>query len=411
MESGRGTEYRRRPGESIQHRRRPSEGGERRRRPSEGTEYRQRQPEGTEYRRRQPEGTEHRRRQPDGTEYRRRQPDGTEYRRRPSEDTGYRRETSENRKPRRRAPEDVLYTQRSEKSTEHRSGSGGYKPRYRGNIRRVRQRNLRVGIFLLVLLVGIAGAVNAIKAKQQEAAAQAYAEQQAKKEIQEAEEKEEDNGLKLADESEKDQWYLKLVNAKNPMTQEDVPEVATETIDANGYQVDARIMGDLEDMFADAQAAGRNPVICSAFRSWDTQEYLYQNKIQRVMAEEGLSQEEAAVEAGTVVAVPGTSEHQIGLAVDIVSSEYMNLDEKQMETEDQQWLMENSWRYGFILRYPLNKSDITGIIFEPWHYRYVGKEAAKEIYEQDITLEEYLGAEPVGSSQAIESDSEEETLE
>ena len=397
MESGRGTEYRKRPGESIQHRRRPSEGGERRRRPSEGTEYRRRQPEGTEYRRRQPEGTEHRRRQPDGTEHRRR----------PSEDTGYRRETSENRKPRRRAPEDVLYTQRSEKSTEHRSGSGGYKPRYRGNIRRVRQRNLRVGIFLLVLLVGIAGAVNAIKAKQQEAAAQAYAEQQAKKESQE----EEDNGLKLADESEKDQWYLKLVNAKNPMTQEDVPEVATETIDANGYQVDARIMGDLEDMFADAQAAGRNPVICSAFRSWDTQEYLYQNKIQRVMAEEGLSQEEAAVEAGTVVAVPGTSEHQIGLAVDIVSSEYMNLDEKQMETEDQQWLMENSWKYGFILRYPLNKSDITGIIFEPWHYRYVGKEAAKEIYEQDITLEEYLGAEPVGSSQAIESDSEEETLE
>ena len=125
------------------------------------------------------------------------------------------------------------------------------------------------------------------------------------------------------------------------------------------------------------------------------------------MAEEGLSQEEAAAEAGTVVAVPGTSEHQIGLAVGIVPSQYMNLDEKQMEAEDQQWLMENSWRYGFILRYPLNKSDITGIIFEPWHYRYVGKEAAKEIYEQDITLEEYLGAEPVGSSQAIESDSEE----
>ena len=89
----------------------------------------------------------------------------------------------------------------------------------------------------------------------------------------------------------------------------------------------------------------------------------------------------------------------------------MNLDEKQMETEDQQWLMENSWKYGFILRYPLGKSDITGIIFEPWHYRYVGKEAAKEIYEQDITLEEYLGAEPVGDSAAIESDSEESGTE
>ena len=285
-----------------------------------------------------------------------------------------------------------------------------YRRRYKGNIKRIRQRNRRLGIFLLAVFVAIAGVTNIVRTKHREAAAQAYAEKQAGKENQKAKEQE-DSGLKLADEKEKEQWYLKLVNAKNPMTQEDVPEVATETIDSNGYQVDARIMGDLEDMFAAARAAGRNPVICSAFRAWETQEYLYQNKIQRVMSEEGLPEDQAAVEAGTVVAVPGTSEHQIGLALDIVSSEYMNLDEKQMETEDQQWLMENSWKYGFILRYPLDKSDITGIIFEPWHYRYVGKEAAKEIYEQDITLEEYLGAEPVGSSQAIESDSEDSSSE
>ena len=285
-----------------------------------------------------------------------------------------------------------------------------YRRRYKGNIKRIRQRNRRLGIFLLAVFVAIAGVTNIVRTKHREAAAQAYAEKQAEKENQKAK-VQEDSGLKLADEKEKEQWYLKLVNAKNPMTQEDVPEVATETIDSNGYQVDARIMGDLEDMFAAARAAGRNPVICSAFRAWETQEYLYQNKIQRVMSEEGLPEDQAAVEAGTVVAVPGTSEHQIGLALDIVSSEYMNLDEKQMETEDQQWLMENSWKYGFILRYPLDKSDITGIIFEPWHYRYVGKEAAKEIYEQDITLEEYLGAEPVGSSQAIESDSEDSSSE
>ena len=285
-----------------------------------------------------------------------------------------------------------------------------YRRRYKGNIKRIRQRNRRLGIFLLAVFVAIAGVTNIVRTKHREAAAQAYAEKQAGKENQKAKEQE-DSGLKLADEKEKEQWYLKLVNAKNPMAQEDVPEVATETIDSNGYQVDARIMGDLEDMFAAARAAGRNPVICSAFRAWETQEYLYQNKIQRVMSEEGLPEDQAAVEAGTVVAVPGTSEHQIGLALDIVSSEYMNLDEKQMETEDQQWLMENSWKYGFILRYPLDKSDITGIIFEPWHYRYVGKEAAKEIYEQDITLEEYLGAEPVGSSQAIESDSEDSSSE
>ena len=282
----------------------------------------------------------------------------------------------------------------------------------RGNIRRIRQRNRRVALFVVVMCVAAAGIFHVVRARQQDEAEQAYAEQMAEQENQAAREKDSQEGdLKLADEDEKNQWYLKLVNAKNPMTQEDVPEVATETVDSNGYQVDARIIGDLQEMFDAARVAGRNPVICSAFRSWDTQEYLYQNKIERVMAEEGLSEEEARKEAGTVVAVPGTSEHQVGLALDIVSSEYMNLDDKQMETEDQQWLMENSWKYGFILRYPLDKSDITGIIFEPWHYRYVGKEAAKEIYEQDITLEEYLGAEPVGSSQAIESDSEDSSTE
>ena len=94
-----------------------------------------------------------------------------------------------------------------------------------------------------------------------------------------------------------------------------------------------------------------------------------------------------------------------------MAASYQILDEAQEDTAEQKWLMENCWKYGFILRYPTEKSEITGIGYEPWHYRYVGKEAAKEIYEQDITLEEYLGAEPVGSSQAIESDSEEETLE
>lgn len=132
-------------------------------------------------------------------------------------------------------------------------------------------------------------------------------------------------------------------------------------------------------------------MICSAFRAYDTQVSLHENKIERIMMEEGLDREAAAVKASTVVAKPGTSEHQIGLALDIVSSSYTDLDEGQMKTEDQKWLIENSWKYGFILRYPLDKSDITGVIFEPWHYRYVGQKAAKEITEQNLTLEEYLG--------------------
>ncbi|HIX28216.1 MAG TPA: M15 family metallopeptidase [Candidatus Blautia stercoravium] len=268
--------------------------------------------------------------------------------------------------------------------------------RRRGNIQRIRQRNRRV-LLMAVLMCFIVwmGTVNINKQQKKEEAKAAYAEQQKKEEAEKKSEKEEPK-LVLADENEKKQWYLRLVNADNPMTEADVPEVATETVDSGGYQVDARIMDDLEDMFAAARADGRSPMICSAFRSWDTQVSLYQNKISRVMNEDGLDEEDAAIKAATVVAKPGTSEHQVGLALDIVSSEYTNLDEGQMQTEDQKWLIENCWKYGFILRYPPDKSDITGVIFEPWHYRYVGKKAAKEITEQNLTLEEYLGAEPVG---------------
>lgn len=272
----------------------------------------------------------------------------------------------------------------------------GRRRRRRRDIRRIRQRNRRLLLMaFLACFIVWAGVTNINKQKKEQEAKAAYAEQQ-KKEEAEKKTKKEETKLVLAEESEKDKWYLKLVNAKNPMTEADVPEVETETLDSEGYQVDARIMQDLEDMFEAAWEDGRSPMICSAFRSWDTQVSLHQNKINRLMNEEGLDEESAAVKAATVVAKPGTSEHQVGLALDIVSSEYTNLDEAQMETEDQKWLMENSWKYGFILRYPLDKSDITGVIFEPWHYRYVGKKAAKEITEQNLTLEEYLGAEPVG---------------
>ena len=271
--------------------------------------------------------------------------------------------------------------------------------RYKGDIRRIRQRNGRIFLVICLVVFGAAAVwISIDEEKSEEKAKQAYKEQISKEEQEDEQEPQvnvEPTGPVLADETEKQQWYLRLVNKDHPMTEADVPEVAIETVDANGYQVDVRIMQDLEAMFADARAAGRNPMICSAFREWDMQVSLYENKIERVMQEEGLTQEEAAIKASTVVAKPGTSEHQVGLALDIVSSDYQELDEAQMETEDQKWLMENSWKYGFILRYPLDKSDITGIIFEPWHYRYVGKKAAKEITEQNITLEEYVGAGPV----------------
>lgn len=157
----------------------------------------------------------------------------------------------------------------------------------------------------------------------------------------------------------------------------------------NGLQVDQRCYDDLTAMLADCRKAGLQPLVCSAYRSQEKQTSLYQNKIARLRAA-GYSQETAVKEAGRWVAVPGTSEHQTGLAVDLVASSYQLLDQKQEETAEQKWLMEHSWEYGFILRYPTDKSEITGIGYEPWHYRYVGKATAAAIHESGLCLEEYI---------------------
>jgi D-alanyl-D-alanine carboxypeptidase len=164
----------------------------------------------------------------------------------------------------------------------------------------------------------------------------------------------------------------------------------------NGQAVDERCYPDLQKMLDDCRTAGLSPVICSSYRTQEEQNRLHKKKIKSLMAQ-GYSETDATDETGKIVAVPGTSEHQLGLAVDIVDDSYRKLDSSQEETDVQQWLMENSWKYGFILRYPVDKSNITGIIYEPWHYRYVGKEAAQYIYENDICFEEYL--EMLGSSQ------------
>ena len=103
-----------------------------------------------------------------------------------------------------------------------------------------------------------------------------------------------------------------------------------------------------------------------------------------------VSPEEAPKEAALTVAVPGTGEHELGLAADLMDESYPYLDEEQENTPTQRWLMENSWRYGFILRYPNGSTEITGILYEPWHYRYVGRGPAEEICRMGVTLEEYL---------------------
>ena len=105
---------------------------------------------------------------------------------------------------------------------------------------------------------------------------------------------------------------------------------------------------------------------------------------------EGYSYEEAEEVASTIVAYPGTSEHQLGLAADISDRDYTVLNSSQADSPTQQWLMEHCQDYGFILRFPEGKEKITGVMYEPWHFRYVGKDAAKYIMENNLCLEEFV---------------------
>ena len=183
-----------------------------------------------------------------------------------------------------------------------------------------------------------------------------------------------------------DDWKLLLVNPWNKL-----PEGYAVTLKrlANGLQVDERIYDDLNAMLTDCRKAGLQPVVCSAYRSHATQIRLHNNKIAR-LRNAGYSYESAVKEAARWVAVPGTSEHETGMALDIVSYGYQLLNEQQENTAEQKWLMEHCWEYGFILRFPKDKTEVTGIGYEPWHYRYVGRENAAKIRESGLCLEEYL---------------------
>jgi len=176
-------------------------------------------------------------------------------------------------------------------------------------------------------------------------------------------------------------WNLILVNSCNYIP--DNYSVKLKTI-RNGYQVDERIYLNLQEMFDAARKSGVYPLIGEAYRTAAQQQKLLNDKINAYIAE-GYSKSDAETLAKTWVAVPGTSEHQLGLALDINAE-----NGKCTNEEVYQWLAKNSYKYGFILRYPSNKVEITGTSYEPWHYRYVGQEAAKEIHVQGICLEEYL---------------------
>lgn len=178
----------------------------------------------------------------------------------------------------------------------------------------------------------------------------------------------------------------------NPWTY--IPEdYDAQPVDIEGwwFKSGSRCYDALMAMLQGCRDAGLKPYIASGFRTHGDQVYLFNRKVNYFLGL-GYSEADAKREAATIIAVPGTSEHELGLAFDLVDDSYRALDEAQENTAVQKWLMENSWRYGFILRYPNDKSAVTGIIYEPWHYRYVGLTVAKEIYDSGLCLEEYLDA-------------------
>ena len=181
--------------------------------------------------------------------------------------------------------------------------------------------------------------------------------------------------------SEDHGWNLILVNRENYIPA-DYEVQLTEL--SNVKKVDSRIYPELQEMFNAARAQGYGLFVRERYRTQEEQQQLMNEKIE-AYENEGKSKSEAKKLAEQWVAIPGTSEHQLGIAVDI------NADTTKSSRDDvYNWLEENAHTYGFIKRYPSNKTDITGVINEPWHYRYVGKEAASAIYSQGICLEEYI---------------------
>lgn len=180
-----------------------------------------------------------------------------------------------------------------------------------------------------------------------------------------------------------------LVNKDNPLDDSYKPNLSH--MDNYGVDVESTIYKPLNDMLAAGEKEGLTFWIASAYRSMERQRELLDEDIE-ALVKQGYSYSEAYEEVVRETMPVGCSEHATGLAVDIVAKDYQILDEKQGRTDEIKWLQKNCSQYGFILRYPEGKEDITKVDYESWHFRYVGVDAAEAIMSQGITLEEYLEA-------------------
>ncbi len=175
------------------------------------------------------------------------------------------------------------------------------------------------------------------------------------------------------------EWKYVLANQTHLLSKDFTPEV---TQLENGHYFDSRAVDALKAFIQGARDAGLSVYLTSSYRPYSTQEYLFEKKV----AEYGGDRETAA----RIVAIPGSSEHQTGLAADICDQYYEYMNESLANTALSKWMKEHCAEYGFILRFPEDKQEITGIMFEPWHFRYVGEEAAAYIMEKGLCLEEFV---------------------
>lgn len=177
-------------------------------------------------------------------------------------------------------------------------------------------------------------------------------------------------------------WSIVVVDKNRELPEGYEPELVN--IVGTDYSLEARVAVYFEKMYEAARQDGVELTPYSAYRSYSTQESNYNNLVNQ-LKEQGLSQQEAEDKAATEILPAGCSEHNLGYAIDIISA-----DDSFKDTEAYKWLCENAYKYGFIERYPEGSQDITGVIAEPWHWRFVGPYYANDMHEKGIkTLEEF----------------------
>lgn len=181
-----------------------------------------------------------------------------------------------------------------------------------------------------------------------------------------------------------DNWELTLVNLQYRLSEDYKPTLQA-AVEGSSVQLDARVAPFYAEMYAAAKADGCTLTPYSGYRTYARQQENFDRKVAYYVSQ-GLSEAEATAQTQTRILPAGASEHNMGFAMDIVSASADFISTKEFS-----WLSAHAHEYGFILRYPENKTEITGVMYEPWHWRFVGKEAAAEMQKSGQCLEEYLG--------------------